>query len=560
MSRLPICCKDYFELMDEYPEQFCQEQFELREKIEHIFATEDIIFEADRYEKYIGLGKYLGFKDGYPWERFLIGLFLCCYTPDGLPRWHHMLCMLGRGAGKDGLISWMSLCAISPYNPAKEYDVDICAFNEEQALRPVEDVYNAMTDDAARMKKFFKWTKEKIVGLKNRGRIRGHTNNAKGKDGLRSGMVILNEIHTYESYANINIFTTGLGKKDDPRTAYFTTNGDVVDGPLDQIYKAGVEYLKSDTLSDRGNLYFICKLDDKKEVDNESMWHKANPSLRYKPGLLIEIRNEYIDWKANPTSLPAFMTKRMNIRQTSEECAVAEWELIAATNRPIPYERIKGASCTVGVDFTKINDWAAVNVHFKDGDLRYDINHAWICLESKELWRLRCPYKEWAEKGDVTLVDAPEINPRVITEYIAKINSEYCVECVAIDDFRYALFSDALSEIGFTTKDGNLKMYRKSDEMRISPVINRYFLNQSLVWGDAPQLRWAANNTKLVPTKKSKIAADGNADFGNFVYGKIEPKSRKTDPFMAFVASVIVEDRIYDIEDGGYEDFDVFVF
>jgi hypothetical protein len=29
---------------------------------------------------------------------------------------------------------------------------------------------------------------------------------------------------------------------------------------------------------------------------------------------------------------------------------------------------------------------------------------------------------------------------------------------------------------------------------------------------------------------------------------------------MAFVASVIVEDRIYDIEDGGYEDFDVFVF
>jgi len=35
-----------------------------------------------------------------------------------------------------------------------------------------------------------------------------------------------------------------------------------------------------------------------------------------------------------------------------------------------------------------------------------------------------------------------------------------------------------------------------------------------------------------------------DADIGNYVYGKIEAKSRKTDPFMALVASMTIEDMI----------------
>lgn len=32
-----------------------------------------------------------------------------------------------------------------------------------------------------------------------------------------------NEIHQYEDYKNINVFTTGLGKKKHPRRSYYTT-------------------------------------------------------------------------------------------------------------------------------------------------------------------------------------------------------------------------------------------------------------------------------------------------------------------------------------------------
>lgn len=41
--------------------------------------------------------------------------------------------------------------------------------------------------------------------------------------------------------------------------------GDVRDGPLDNELSEGLEVLNGDT-SDNGTLYFICRLDDEKEV------------------------------------------------------------------------------------------------------------------------------------------------------------------------------------------------------------------------------------------------------------------------------------------------------
>ena len=96
--------------------------------------------------------------------------------------------------------------------------------------------------------------------------------------------------------------------------------------------------------------------------------------------------------------------------------------------------------------------------------------------------------------------------------------------------------------IGFDKKTyKNLKLIRPTDIMRVVPVIDHCFVNQWFRWGDAPELRWATNNTKLVRHNR-KIGQADDMDFGNFVYGKIEAKSRKTDPFMALVASMVVED------------------
>ena len=82
-------------------------------------------------------------------------------------------------------------------------------------MRPLFDVIEALEAPkyTAKLKRHFRWTKEQVTGLKTRSVMKGRTNSPKGKDGLRSGVCIFNEIHQYENYANINVFTTGLGKK-----------------------------------------------------------------------------------------------------------------------------------------------------------------------------------------------------------------------------------------------------------------------------------------------------------------------------------------------------------
>lgn len=519
----------------------CKEIKALIDHVEYCFENEDLFVDEEQLEKYVSLGKYFPYETIFPWQSFVIGLHDCVYWKDsGMPRWPDLLCVLGRGAGKDGTIALESVALTSEYNGIREYDVDICANNEEQALRPAFDIINAfeMPKHIQKLKRFFYWTKEQIVSLKTKSTIKGRTNNPKGKDGLRSGIVIFNEIHQYEDYKNINVFTTGLGKKKHPRRSYYTTQGDVREGPLDDLLDTAEGILFGGD-PDNGLLPFICKLDCKEEVHDEANWEKANPSLPYLPDLKAEIRKEYHEWKKNPQRLPAFMTKRMNIPDGANEMKVTEWENIAATNGPVPV--LHKWSCTCGIDYTKVTDLASVNLHFRSGDMRHDINHSWLCLNSKDIPRMKCPWREWADDGLLTLVDDVEIHPTILTEYITNAKKEYDIRMLALDDFRYALMSRSLKEIGFDAKIyKNMKLVRPSDIMKVVPVIDSCFANQWFNWGDNPVLRWAVNNTKLIRHGR-KLGSD-DADVGNFVYGKIEAKSRKTDPFMALVASMTVEE------------------
>lgn len=517
----------------------CEEQALLVDHVLRCFEEEDIYIDLEQLAHYMDANaRYVPFEL-FPWQKFVLTLHNCTYKRQGgLPRWPDLFCMLGRGAGKDGTIAVEALDLTSPYNGIHEYDVDICANNEEQAVRPVQDLtgFFEMPGVEKKVRKFYHWTKERVTCLKTRSVIKGRTNSPKGKDGLRSGIVIFNEIHQYQNYDNINVFTTGLGKKKHPRRSYYTTNGDVRDGPLDDILADAARILR-DGGEDNGLLPFICKLDKREEVHDEANWPKANPSLPYLPSLLEETRKEYREWAANPARLPAFMSKRMNLPESAKESAVTDWDSIAATNQEIP--NLKGWSCTVGIDYSKTTDWMAVNFHFRSGNDRFDINKAWICAASRDIPRIKAPWKQWVQDGILEYVDDVEIHPSIVANYIFEMGKLYSISMVAIDSYRYSLLSDTLAKVGISREHGNLMLVRQTDIIKIVPVIDHCFLNRYFHWGDNPVLRWATNNTKVI-----RYGRDVGADKGSFVYAKIEGKSRKTDPFMALVASMVPEAHI----------------
>lgn len=526
---------EYIEQVESNAPRACPEQHALAAMIRTCFEREEIRVDTDQLKKYLGLARYFPFEL-FPWQKFLIALWDCAYKPDGRPRWKTLLCMVGRGAGKDGFIAFDSACSISPYNPVSHYNVDICANNEEQAVTPVKDLAEVLETPTyeAKLKKHFYHTKELIQGRKNKGVMKGRTNNPKGRDGMRSGKVIFNEVHQFENYDNIKVFITGQGKVAQPRVGIFTSNGEVSDGPLDDYLARGRRILFEGE-PDNGFLPFICCLETREQVHDPGNWHMANPSLQYMPQLLQETEDEYRDWREHPEQNGDFLTKRMGLRAGQKEISVTDYEKIKATNRPLP--DMRGWSCTVGIDYAELNDWAAVNLHFRWGNERYDINRSWVCSQSRTLPRVKAPWQEWGRRDLITVVDDVSISPVMLAEYIREMGRRYNIKMMAMDHFRWTLVSEAMQAIGFDARDKDrVKLIRPSDIMMVEPVIQECFDRQYFAWGDNPPLRWAVNNTKRVRSSKK-----AGVDTGNYIYAKIEGKSRKTDPFMALVASMVIE-------------------
>lgn len=533
---LPAEVLRYLESVEADRPRACEEQHALAAYVRKVFAEEDIHVDLEQLQHYLGLVKYFPYERLFTWEEFLLALWDCTYRADGTPRWKTLLCMVGRGAGKDGFIAFDSACSISPYNPVGHYNVDICANNEEQAVTPVKDLAEVLETPKweAKLRRHYYHTKELIQGRKNKGIMKGRTNNPKGRDGMRSGKVVFNEVHAFENYDNIKVFITGQGKVAQPRVGIFTSNGEVNDGPLDDYLARGRRILFEGE-ADNGFLPFICCLKNRDQVHDPENWYMANPSLTFLPHLRQEIEDEYREWLEHPEQNGDFLTKRMGLRAGFQEISVTDYEKVKATNRALP--DLRGWSCVVGLDYAELSDWAGINLHFRRGAERYDINHAWICAQSKTLPRVKAPWRAWAERQIVTVVEDVSISPELLAGYIQRMALRYNVRGLAMDHYRWTLVSEAMKRIGFDAADkSRVKLVRPSDIMQIEPVIQECFDRNLFCWGDNPCLRWAVNNTKRVRSSRKM-----GVDTGNFIYAKIEAKSRKTDPFMALAASMTLE-------------------
>ena len=168
--------RDWIRIVKEGEYATCKDQKLLVDRVVlPAFEEEDIRVDTEQLAKYMHLCEtYIPFEL-FPWQKFVIALHDCTYKADGTPRWPDLFCMLGRGAGKDGTIAVESFCLTSPYNGIREYDVDICANNEEQAVRPVQDLtgFFEAPKNLRKIKKFYGWTKEKITCTKTGSIIKG---------------------------------------------------------------------------------------------------------------------------------------------------------------------------------------------------------------------------------------------------------------------------------------------------------------------------------------------------------------------------------------------------
>lgn len=542
-----VTCKeidDYLAYAKAHPEWINKErQLLIKNIVLQTLKRDDVFFDEETYRKCLQYCEN-NYYPIFPYQKFIYA-FAFMYVSD-MPLFQKFIVMMGRGNGKDGFIVPLANFFQTPLYGVENYHVEIVANSEDQANETFKVAYNV-----CKKKKFkgkFSVTKELITNLKTGSELKYNTSRAETKDGKRPGCLILNEIHAYENYEQINVFESALGKVKHPREFIITTNGYVRDGPLDEILTMIEEILRTGE-NPLGYFPFVCKLDAKEEKDLPEAWHKANPSLEYMPILETQIMKDYLEAQKLPSKLPELMTKRFNLPARNEEETVTSWNNILRCcyddiERKTPRKTAdtKGKLAILALDYADIRDFASAGVLTQDGEEFIWRQHTWICKDSPFLEKIKFPLNNFGqpEFEDFEVVDGPTIPIDAIIRWCVERMNEYVVQKITMDTYRYQMFKTKFEEAGISIESkqnpaGLVRLVRRigSACAIIAPEIERLFAEGKINYGLSSIMRWYTNNTKVSTDK-----------YGNKMYGKIEPKLRKNDGFMAFVAAMFSKDEI----------------
>ena len=130
-----------------------------------------------------------------------------------------------------------------------------------------------------------------------------------------------------------------------------------------------------------------------------------------------------------------------------------------------------------------------------------------------------------------------------IVLWCERIMSEYQVTKIAMDTYRYTLFKQEIKQHRISIEDkqhpdGIVRLIRKIASVTgiIAPFMESLYAEGKMNYGNSSIMRWYTNNT-MVTTDK----------FGNKTFGKIEPKLRKNDGFMALMVAMFCKDELEEV-------------
>lgn len=514
----------------------CNEQKALVKWLKNKLDTEKIIIKHEEIEKAI-ITKEKWFKYKLlDWEKFLDACEYGLYYEDGSLVFNEFFIMGGRGFGKNGYIGTEIFYQTTKQHGIKNYDIDIIATAEDQAKTSFMDVHNLISENP-KLKQAYNITLEEIKNKTTGSTINYNTSNSKTKDGRRPGHVFFDEIHAFTDYKNIKVHTSGGGKKPNWRITYCTTDGEVRDGVIDDYKKEAWDVFNG-VIKNSRTLFFICKLDNEDEVKNPDNWIKANPSLNTFTTLKNTMLDEYQKALIRPSLYHEFMTKRMNLPHQDETVCIAKWEDIKKTNQEVP--NLSGEQCIGGLDYASVRDFCGCGLLFKKDGKKYWKHHSFVNKNSPHLKLIKYDLQQAEEQGLITYIDKPTIPPEIVAEWFLEQAKIYDIVAIAMDKVKATYFIEAFEKLGFTLRtnkneDGQIVIVRSGEytDTMVYGILEDWFANNTIVYGNDSMMRWYTNNTAVEPKKN-----------GNKVFIKIEQQSRKNDGFMALTHAASIQDKL----------------
>lgn len=452
-------------------------------------------------------------------------------------RFNESLLLIQRKNGKTAFCAALALSDLALGKAGSSIAVASNDDNQSMLLYGTIDNMRAILDPKQRD---FKRTNRLIFCKYNKSdlyRLSEKMKNLEGRNITRAYIDEVNMMPAESVVVNAIKQSTSIQPAGDVLIVYLTSEGFVVDGYLDNLMKKSRKISKrefDDTASKRF-LPWIYKCDSEREVfdglthkDGWKIWLKANPSLASGVKKISYIREQLEAAQQNNITRAWVLCKDFGIKTSS----AVEWLKSEWYSKPcdLTIKDFAGEFCIGGADLAMTTDLCALILRFHRNGKYYLYGHAWITqdkLYNDNDSAEGAKYKEWAEKGWITIVEDTTVDTALVAQHIAELHATYGIVpfIVGYDDKFSQQFKNASTGL-FEIE--NVQQNAKTMHQANIITENSFRLGQFEILDNNEVVRWCLSNcaVKLSDSNGSKLS---------LIVKKDDNKAKKIDLAVAII-------------------------
>lgn len=463
-----------------------------------VYDTKDADFRIKFIERFCKLTKspfYAKPMKLMLWQKaFIECLYSFKWADTGRDRFKKVLLIIGRKNGKTELVNALAFTELMV--GGKGSDI-VCSSNDDTQA-------NILYLGIDTMRKLFDpnnlRTKKNISNIWNKktdSKIFKITQKTQNKEGRNIDLALLDEVHELKSNEIYKSLEQSQSIKVNPKLICITTEGFINDGLLDELTKQARGTLSGEIENDSFMVWMYTQDNEQEIWQNPNSWYKSNPSLdvvKQKSYLQEQLNIAKIS-KADRTYV---LCKDFNIKQNTNESWLLHEDFVYPMKDLKP-EMFAGCVAVGGVDLSETTDLTVATLLLTlPNDLhKYAIQHYWV-PESK-LYKNAdsssgAKYKEWSEKGLLTVCQDNVIDVRLVADWFAELYKTYKIKIFKVGyDNRFSKpFLDKMEEYGIETEMVYQNAQTMSNPMKI---LEADFKSKLVEYGNNPMTQWCLGNT-----------------------------------------------------------------
>lgn len=310
----------------------------------------------------------------------------------------------------------------------------VCSSNDDAQASIVFDAVDTMRKlydpDDLDTKKNIRFILNKITNTK----IFKLSDRTRNKEGRNIDFAIIDETHEMQTNVIAKSIEQSQSLKDNPKFFNITTEGFVNEGYLDDELKIARAIIngEDDSISASRFLPWLYTQDSEQEVfQNPKSWVKSNPTLGIvKKWSYLE---EQVDLAKKSKADRIFvLSKDFNFKQNGVEA----WLNFDDYSYQATYDidDLRGSFCLGHVDLAETTDLACAKaLIMKPNDkTKYIVTQYFIPQSKLEVDKddhnAGAKYKEWAQKGYITICDGNDIDVTIIADWFYSLYKDYGIK------------------------------------------------------------------------------------------------------------------------------------